>query len=232
MDMLIKHLNDIHTKPMGYDRITRNLQLETDALEWCKNAVVNANNIQLLNKNYYVYYCGAVITINAKSFTIITAHKVSPRIREIKNSEYPILEKFLYHAIFVPEGAEIPPRNIIFNPEIYIYIDKFGENNTDTCVVAEQNGQIVGAAWARIISAYGHINNNTPELAISVLPDFRGMSVGSKLMQRLFNLLKDKGCNNLSLSVQKENKAVGFYKRLGFNIIDEKSVEYIMLKTL
>lgn len=233
MDSLIKHIDEIHTTPMGCDRISKNLKLyNEDVVLWCKNAVINANLIKHLNKNYYVYYFDAVLTINARSFTIITAHKISPRIREIYDFEYPILEEFLYHAIFVPVGVEKPLRNIIFNPEIYIYIDKFGENNADTCVVAEQNGEIVGAAWARIIPAFGYINDDIPELAISVLPEFRNLSVGAKLMRKLFELLKNKGNDKLSLSVQKENKAVGFYKRLGFKVIDEKSEEYIMLKTL
>lgn len=233
MDKLIEHSNDIHTTPMGADRISRNLKLhDQDVVLWCKNAVINATLIKHLNKNYYVYYGSAVITINAKSFTIITAHRISPRIREITRSEYQCLEEFLYHAIFIPEGVEKPPRGIIKKPEIYIYIDNFGENNADTCVVAEQNGDIIGAAWARIIPAYGHINDNTPELAISVLPEFRNMSVGVKLMRKLFELLKNKGHNKLSLSVQKENKAVNFYIRLGFEIIDQNEEEFIMSKTL
>lgn len=233
MNKLFQHIDDIHTTPMGIDRISRNLNLHgQDVVSWCKNAVINATLIKHINKNYYVYYGGAAITINSTSYTIITAHKISPRIREITKIDYPHLEEFLYHAIFVPNGVEKPPRNIIYKSEIYIYIDKFGESNTDTCVVAEQNGQIVGAAWARIISAYGHINDNTPELAISVLPEFRNMSIGVKLMRKLFELLKNKGYNKLSLSVQKENKAVNFYIRLGFEIIDQNEDEFIMLKTL
>lgn len=233
IDKLIQHIDEIHTTPMGIDRISKNLKLHNqDVLLWCKNAVLNATLIKHLNKNYYIYYGSAVITINATSFTVITAHKISPRIREICEVDYKCLEEYLYHAIFIPEGVSKPSRDIIFKPEIYVYINNFGKDKYDTGVVAEQNGQIIGAAWARIIPAYGHIDENTPELAISVSPDFRNISVGSKLMRKLFELLKNKGYDKLSLSVQKENKAIGFYIRLGFKIIDQREEEFIMLKAL
>jgi len=94
-------------------------------------------------------------------------------IRSIHPSEYPLLEDFLYNAVFLPPGATPPPREIIYEPEIHIYIKDFG--GPDDCgEVAEQDSRIVGAAWTRIISAYGHIDDATPELAISVLPESRG----------------------------------------------------------
>ena len=91
------------------------------------------------------------------------------QVRKIAKTEYPLLEIFLYSAIFVPKGEKLPPSEIIFEPEINIYIKDFGLD-TDCGIVAHQNGEIIGAAWTRIILAYGHIDNDTPELAISVLP--------------------------------------------------------------
>ena len=34
-------------------------------------------------------------------------------IREMQKQEYPLLDNFLYEAIFVPEGAEPPPKTTI-----------------------------------------------------------------------------------------------------------------------
>jgi len=157
-------------------------------------------------------------------------------IRNILKSEYSILEDFLYHAIFIPPGEEYPPREIIFEPEIYIYVKDFGKAN-DFGAVAEANGKIVGAAWARIIPAYGNIDENTPELAISVLPEYRGRSIGTSLMTHLFGLLRESGYKRTSLSVQQNNPAVRFYQRLGYKITDEKldhagHEDYIMVKEL
>ena len=157
-------------------------------------------------------------------------------IRQIQKEEYPLLEDFLYHAIFLPPGAEPPLREIIYEPEIFVYIKDFGGKD-DCGVVAEQDGQIIGAAWTRIIPAYGHIDNETPELAISVLPDFRGKGIGSKIMQSLFDLLRERGYKQTSLSVQKDNPAVRFYKRLGYEIAGERldhanHEDFLMMKYL
>jgi ribosomal protein S18 acetylase RimI-like enzyme len=114
------------------------------------------------------------------------------KIRQIVKEDYPILEEFLYYSIFLPPGIKYEPRNIIFKPEIFVYIKDFGGEG-DCGIVAEQNGTIIGAAWARIIPAYGHIDNDTPELAISVLPSFRGQGIGNSMMHSLFDLLRKRG---------------------------------------
>jgi ribosomal protein S18 acetylase RimI-like enzyme len=161
---------------------------------------------------------------------------MSIQIREITKADYPILEDFLYNAIYIPEGEEYPPREIIFDPEIYIYVKDFGLDS-DCGVVAEHDGRIVGAAWTRIIPAYGHLDENTPELAISSLPEYRGKGMGTMMMERLFDLLRERGYKRTSLSVQQNNPAVRFYKRLGYKITAEKldhvgNEDFIMVKEL
>jgi ribosomal protein S18 acetylase RimI-like enzyme len=157
-------------------------------------------------------------------------------IREITENEYPCLTDFLYNAIYIPEGEEWPSREIIFEPEIFIYIKDFGDKD-DCGVIAEKNAEILGAAWTRIIPAFGYLDEKTPELAISVMPEYRGRGVGSRLMTFLFDLLRSRGYARTSLSVQKNNPAVRFYKRLGYKITDEKPdhaghEDYIMVKEL
>ena len=157
-------------------------------------------------------------------------------IRQLEPKDYPLMEEFLYQAIFLPRGMEAPPREVIFEPEIYIYIRKFG--GADDCgVVAEVGGKAVAMAWTRIIPAYGHIDDNTLELAISALPGWRGQGIGTRMMALLFELLRGRGYRRTSLSVQKDNPAVRFYGRLGYEITDEKEdhaghEDYIMVKAL
>lgn len=150
-------------------------------------------------------------------------------IRPIRDSELPLLTEFLYEAIFQPEGARLAPRTIIQQPSIWIYIDGFGAKKDDLCVVAEVDGVVVGAAWARRIKGFGHIDNETPELAISVYPEYRGAGIGSALMRGLLEALKKKGLKRASLSVQKENPAVRFYRRLGFTVYSENDEDYLMV---
>ncbi|MDR0499899.1 MAG: GNAT family N-acetyltransferase [Coriobacteriales bacterium] len=152
-------------------------------------------------------------------------------VRLIRESEYGVLPDFLYLAIFLAAGAEPPSRDIIKKPEFAIYIDSFG-GEEDCGVVAELDGKIVGAAWTRIIPAYGHVNNATPELAISVLSEFRNSGIGTQLMRRLFELLAERGYKQTSLAVQKESPAVRFYKRLGYESMSESKGEFIMVKSL
>ena len=74
---LLTNINKIHTTPLGIIRIKKNLKLETnDVVNWCKMKTKNAENIIRNGKNWYVYVGDNVITINAKSYTIITAHKI------------------------------------------------------------------------------------------------------------------------------------------------------------
>ena len=51
------------------------------------------------------------------------------KIREMNKSEYPLLEKFLYEAIFIPEGTDLPPQNIIELPELQVYLEKLTESD-------------------------------------------------------------------------------------------------------
>jgi ribosomal protein S18 acetylase RimI-like enzyme len=238
MSNLLDNIDKIHTTPLGAERIKRNLNLKADdVVAWCKDAVKHADVILGMGKNWYVYGSGIAITINANSYTIITAHKINAKVRVMHESEYECLPEFLYQAIYISEGEEWPPRSVINDPEIFIYIKDFGTQPGDLGVVAEQNGQVIGAAWTRIIPAYGHIDNQTPELAISILPGFRSYGIGTKLMMKLFDVLRENGYKQTSLSVQKNNPAVRFYQRLGYKTTGERldhagHEDYLMVKGL
>lgn len=238
MQNLTANLDKLHTTDLGAARIKRNLNLQVDdVVLWCKESVKQADIIIGQGKNWYVYKSGVVITLNAQTNTIITAHPINAKVRLIRTSDYVCLPEFLYQAIFIPKGVEPPPRSIINDPQIFAYIKDFSTQSGDFGVVAEQNGQVVGAAWTRIITAHGHINDETPELAISILPEFRGYGIGTKLMKKLFEVLRANGYARTSLSVQKDNPAVQFYKRLGYRITEEKidhvgNEDFIMIRDL
>lgn len=149
-------------------------------------------------------------------------------IRQINNDELYLLEDFIYEAIFL-HGQDITlPRDIIYKPEIFIYIKDFGCEH-DNCLVAECDGKVCGAVWTRIIDAFGHVDNDTPEFAISLYKQYRGLGIGTKLMRGMLALLKEKGYKQTSLAVQKDNYAVKLYKKVGFEIIGENKEEYIMI---
>lgn len=51
---------------------------------------------------------------------------------------------------------------------------------------------------------YGHIDKDTPSLAISLLPEYRDQGIGTKLLSNLLSLLYEKGFHQVSLSVQRK----------------------------
>ena len=150
------------------------------------------------------------------------------KIREIKESEYPVLSDFLYEAVCIPEQMEKPPKSIIEQPELQVYIADFGKAD-DWCLVAEVKETIVGAVWVRIMNDYGHIDGETPSLAISLYEEYRHLGLGTALMKEMLQFLKNKGYKQTSLSVQKANYAVNIYRKVGFEVVKENEEEYIMV---
>ena len=78
MNDLIINIDKLHTTKLGVVRIKRNLCLEVeDVVSWCKDKILSPNsNIFRKGKNWYIDIEGCQITVNAHSYTIITAHKV------------------------------------------------------------------------------------------------------------------------------------------------------------
>ena len=153
-------------------------------------------------------------------------------IRELKDTEYPLLNDFLYEAIFIPPSVEPPPRSILNNDELQVYVKDFGKKPDDRCLAAVADGKIVGAVWVRIMEDYGHVDDETPSFAISLYKDYRGRGIGTALMEKMLELLRESGYRKASLAVQKANYAVKMYKKVGFEIIDENDEEYIMVCNL
>ncbi len=150
------------------------------------------------------------------------------RIREIRENEYYVLSEFLYEAIFIPVGMEKPPKAIIEQPGLQVYIADFGKSD-DWCLVAEVKEKIVGAVWVRVMDDYGHIDDDTPSFAVSLYEEYRNMGIGTALMRDMLEFLKNKGYKQTSLSVQKANYAVRMYQKVGFEVIDKNEEEYIMV---
>ena len=82
MNELILNVDKLHTTELGEKRILKNLLLDKDKIDdvvmWCKNIVVDEKSkILRKGKNWYVYFNNIELTINAHSYTIITAHIIS-----------------------------------------------------------------------------------------------------------------------------------------------------------
>ena len=150
-------------------------------------------------------------------------------LRKLRAEEKDLLKDFLYEAIYIPEGVEPPAREIIEQPELKLYYEDFGSGRADYCVVAEDDGHVVGAVWTRIMNDYGHVDVEVPSFAISIYKEYRGQGIGTKLMKKMLAHLEEKGYKQASLAVQKANYAVKMYENVGFKTVDENAEEYIMV---
>ena len=151
------------------------------------------------------------------------------KIRKWKDGEQAFLEDFLYEAIFIPEGVEAPPREIIRVPELQVYITDFGKEPHDICFLAEADGKVAGAVWVRVMEDYGHLEEGVPSFAISLYKEYRGQGIGTELMKQMLQELAERGYEKASLAVQKANYAVRMYQNVGFEIVGENEEEYLMM---
>ncbi|WP_284642352.1 GNAT family N-acetyltransferase [Paenibacillus silviterrae] len=142
------------------------------------------------------------------------------RIRPATEEDVPFLREMLYVSVYVPDGAEPPGRDILDSPGIGAYIKDWGRPGDFGFIAETEDGLAIGSATARLFQAdrpgYGFIDEATPELGIALLPAYRGLGAGTKLLQALAEEAMKRGYEALSLSVDPRNPAVRLYKRLGF----------------
>ena len=161
---------------------------------------------------------------------------LKPIIRPAETKDCPFLRQMLYEAIFIPEGETKPPLTILDAPELSKYVSGW-KRIDDVGFIAEIECEALGAAWARLFEnadtgGYGFVDDETPELCLAISEKFRGIGVGTALMQALIEELKVLGYKKLSLSVDKANRAVTLYKRLEFKVIKEQETNFLMMKDL
>ena len=137
-------------------------------------------------------------------------------IRPAIQSDFDVLWGFLAMATHEPDAGAAKAV-----PGVAKYLVGW-QRPGDFGFIAEQNGEIIGAAWARRISAkefrvpYG--DEETPKVTIGMRPSARGQGVGEKLMRALIGEAARRGLG-LCLSVRYENPARRLYERLGFREI-------------
>lgn len=157
------------------------------------------------------------------------------KIRPLQKGEEWILREMLYEAIFIPAAEKPLPKSVVDLPELAKYIAHFGRKG-DICYVGEEKGALVGAIWSRLFNkerkGYGFIDEQIPEISMAVKPAFQGKGIGIKLMEALLQALHQQGYEQLSLSVDMRNRAVGLYKKMGFEVVAQIGSAYTMVKQI
>ena len=143
------------------------------------------------------------------------------RFRNAGKEDQEFLWQALFFAISVPPGTPPPKPEIVKLPELARYVDNWMRRPGDLGFIATINRYQIGAAWIRIWSesdyGYGYVNPTIPEISISVLPEYRGKGLGTRLLELLLNEVSKK-YEAVSLSVANYNPAKRLYERYGFQI--------------
>ena len=156
--------------------------------------------------------------------------------RPIKKSEHHFLEAMLYEALFVPEGQPKFPKSIINRPEIYKYIRDWNRNEFDIAIVAISDDELIGAVWGRRFDeeskGYGFVDVKTPEISMAIQAEFRGRGVGTELLKQIEIAYLEIGVKQLSLSVDKRNRAKVLYERNGYDFFVDLETAVTLLKKI
>lgn len=145
-------------------------------------------------------------------------------IRQITSDDIDTLWLMLFYAAHVDEEDGKTVQDARNNLGLEKYVARWGRNG-DLGFVAldEHSNQAVGAVWARLFvgdKAYSVTDDDTPELAIAILPDYIGQGIGTQLMQIFLDAAK-KQFPAVALNVRADNAALRLYKRLGFEVVTE-----------
>lgn len=88
--------------------------------------------------------------------------------------------------------------------------------------------------WLRLLigehKGYGYVDDETVELSMSVLPDYRGQGIGTQLLTHLF--ASECGRSPISLSVSADNPAMRLYERFGFEVVSKSDNSFTMKRSI
>jgi ribosomal protein S18 acetylase RimI-like enzyme len=122
--------------------------------------------------------------------------------------------------------------------DMYSHEDLLAQfNNTVQFLIVEIAGDPAGFASFSLLEGQGHIFKIHK---LYLLADFKGKGIGNQLIRFIEDNVKLKGGKSLEVNVNRNNPAVAFYLKSGFEIIKEVDIpyhqfvlnDYVMRKTL
>lgn len=153
-------------------------------------------------------------------------------IRPAGPEDVEFLRKMLYEAAaWNPDWPRERMIAALADPMLERYHRDWGREG-DFGVIAEIDGEPVGAAWYRRFTAeepgYGFVDEDTPEIGIAVVPLHRRKGIGETLLRALMSEARQRGVKALSLSVAVHNRSRRMYERVGFTKVREEGENWVM----
>ncbi|MBN2049622.1 MAG: GNAT family N-acetyltransferase [Spirochaetales bacterium] len=152
-------------------------------------------------------------------------------IERIDENNKGFLREMLYQAIYVPEEEQPLPVSVLDDPLLSKYIEDWGKEG-DFGIIALIGDLKAGAIWLRYFTSekkgWGFIAESIPELSMAMMPEYRNRGLGTEMMTRFLDLARERGISCISISVDKRNRAVHFYQRIGFVLVRENEEDFVM----
>jgi len=130
-----------------------------------------------------------------------------------------VLWHMLTYASSMPGDTSLAIARARSDPYLRSYVDGFGTKEGDLGVVVEHSeGLKIGAAWLRMDRGNDPFrvgDSDIPELAMGLLPNYRGQGIGTMMLNVLLMAARERYAT-VALSVREENPAYRLYRRLGF----------------
>lgn len=152
-------------------------------------------------------------------------------LRALVQSDQDFIWEMLYHAVRVP-NCPPPDRCVLQQPDIARYAAQWGDiDDCGVIAIDTETGQKLGAAWLRVVSGYGFMDDGIPELTIAMIPEVRGQGIGTQLMEALMTCAEGR-YHAITLTVSPQNPAKRLYERFGFQVSGGCGCTVTMIKHL
>jgi ribosomal protein S18 acetylase RimI-like enzyme len=147
-------------------------------------------------------------------------------IRRGNPQDVRFLKDMLRHAFYWRSAG------LVEDASLWRYVAGWGRRG-DGSVIALEGGFPVGAAWYRLFTdaepGFGYVDDQTPVVAIAVVPSRRGQGIGSELLDALVGLARGQGYRALSLSVAADDSpAIGVFEKHGFEKVEQTDHSWTM----
>lgn len=139
--------------------------------------------------------------------------------------DYKIIQDIAYQTWPIAYGEILSKAQLDFMLKAFYNEESLNDsvaNKGHHFILAKEGEEVLGFA------SYEHHynqNNQTKIHKIYILPQTQGKGIGKKLIDFVEEVARENGSTELSLNVNRFNKALFFYQKLGFQIVSEIDIE-------